>query len=197
MQAGTRRCESGYTDRSDCVRVVAEWAPRRARFSGRVGRAFPNERRPMTLLGAQFDAVDSAMPYAITGQVAAITGLTIEATDLALPMGALCRITSLGGKQSTAEVLGQILRLRGATNPAELNQPPVATPPQGAPQIMPQITPGGVAPSGTNPRIAMTPIAITPRAIVTSTRENAADLCILYGWLNLIRPTTLSTTRSA
>src|SRR3954471_1482255 len=46
------------------------------------------------------------MPYGITGQVAAISGLTIEATDLALPMGALCRITSLGGKQSTAEVIG-------------------------------------------------------------------------------------------
>ncbi len=60
----------------------------------------------MSLLTAQLDAVDSAMPYAITGQVAAISGLTIEATDLALPMGSLCRITSLGGKQSMAEVIG-------------------------------------------------------------------------------------------
>jgi flagellum-specific ATP synthase len=60
----------------------------------------------MSVLSAQLDAVDSAMPYAVTGQVAAISGLTIEATDLALPMGALCRITSLGGKTSTAEVIG-------------------------------------------------------------------------------------------
>jgi flagellum-specific ATP synthase len=60
----------------------------------------------MSVLSAQLDAVDSAMPYGVTGQVAAISGLTIEAVDLALPMGALCRITSLGGKQSTAEVIG-------------------------------------------------------------------------------------------
>jgi len=60
----------------------------------------------MSILSAQLDAVDSAMPYAITGQVAAITGLTIEAVDLALPMGSLCRISSLGGKTSTAEVIG-------------------------------------------------------------------------------------------
>lgn len=60
----------------------------------------------MSLLAAQLDAVDSAMPYGVTGQVAAISGLTIEATDLALPMGALCRITSLGGKTSMAEVIG-------------------------------------------------------------------------------------------
>src|SRR3954471_18538008 len=60
----------------------------------------------MSILSAQLDAVDSAMPYAVTGQVAAISGLTIEACDLALPMGALCRITSLGGKTSMAEVIG-------------------------------------------------------------------------------------------
>jgi flagellar biosynthesis/type III secretory pathway ATPase len=60
----------------------------------------------MSVLSAQLDAVDSAMPYGITGQVAAISGLTIEAIDLALPMGALCRITSLGAKTSMAEVIG-------------------------------------------------------------------------------------------
>ncbi len=60
----------------------------------------------MSLLSAQLEAVDSAMPYGITGRVAAISGLTIAATDLALPMGALCRITSLGQKQSMAEVIG-------------------------------------------------------------------------------------------
>jgi FliI/YscN family ATPase len=60
----------------------------------------------MSILSAQLDAVDSAMPYGVTGRVAAITGLTIEAIDLVLPMGALCKITSLGGKQSMAEVIG-------------------------------------------------------------------------------------------
>jgi FliI/YscN family ATPase len=57
-------------------------------------------------MAAQLDAVESAMPYAITGTVQGITGLTIEASDLALPMGSMCRIDSLGGKHSMAEVIG-------------------------------------------------------------------------------------------
>lgn len=60
----------------------------------------------MSILAAQLDAVETAMPYAVTGKVSAISGLTIEASDLALPMGALCRINSLGGKTSMAEVIG-------------------------------------------------------------------------------------------
>lgn len=35
-----------------------------------------------------------------------IRGLTIEATDLPLPIGSLCRIASFGGKHSVAEVIG-------------------------------------------------------------------------------------------
>ena len=58
------------------------------------------------MLDAQIDAVDVAMPYAVTGSVQGITGLTIEASDLALPLGALCRIESLGGRRSNAEVIG-------------------------------------------------------------------------------------------
>ena len=42
----------------------------------------------------------------MVGQVQAIGGLTIEASELALPVGSLCRIISFGGKNSMAEVIG-------------------------------------------------------------------------------------------
>ena len=45
-------------------------------------------------------------PLGVVGQVSAISGLTIEAVDLALPLGSLCRILSFGGKSSLAEVIG-------------------------------------------------------------------------------------------
>jgi flagellum-specific ATP synthase len=57
-------------------------------------------------LAPQVDAVDSAMPFRVVGQVQGVSGLTIEAVELALPIGSMCRITSLGGKTSTAEVIG-------------------------------------------------------------------------------------------
>lgn len=60
----------------------------------------------MTLLAAQLDAVDGSMPYGVAGQVQAVSGMTIEACDLTLPIGSLCRIDSFGGKTSTAEVIG-------------------------------------------------------------------------------------------
>ena len=60
----------------------------------------------MSYLGSQVDVVESALPYRVVGQVQAIGGLTIDATDLALPVGSLCRITSFGGKESIAEVIG-------------------------------------------------------------------------------------------
>ncbi len=60
----------------------------------------------MSLLEAQIDAVRSSMPFGVAGQVAGISGLTIEAADLALPVGALCRIHSFGGRTSLAEVIG-------------------------------------------------------------------------------------------
>ena len=40
----------------------------------------------------------SSMPFGVIGQVQAITGMTLEAADLTLPLGSLCRITSFGGK---------------------------------------------------------------------------------------------------
>ncbi len=60
----------------------------------------------MSLLANQMDAVDASMPFAIRGQVTGVNGLTVEAIDLTLPLGSLCRIHSFGGKTSTAEVIG-------------------------------------------------------------------------------------------
>jgi FliI/YscN family ATPase len=60
----------------------------------------------VTYLGSQVDFVESALPYRVAGQVQAIGGLTIEASDLALPVGSLCRIVSFGGRESVAEVIG-------------------------------------------------------------------------------------------
>jgi len=59
-----------------------------------------------SLLAAQLDAVECSMPFGVRGRVQAISGLTIEALDLALPLGSLCQIHSLGGKTSLAEVIG-------------------------------------------------------------------------------------------
>lgn len=60
----------------------------------------------MSLLAAQLEAVDGTMPFRVCGQVQAVSGMTIEACELTLPMGSLCRIQSFGGKLSTAEVIG-------------------------------------------------------------------------------------------
>ena len=60
----------------------------------------------MSILEAQLEAVATSMPFGIEGQVTAVTGMTLEAVDLTLPLGSLCRIHSFGGKTSTAEVIG-------------------------------------------------------------------------------------------
>jgi flagellum-specific ATP synthase len=60
----------------------------------------------MSLLSAQLEAVQATMPFRVVGQVLGISGLTIEAGELALPIGALCQIHSFGGKRSMAEVIG-------------------------------------------------------------------------------------------
>jgi flagellum-specific ATP synthase len=54
-------------------------------------------------LSAEITSVDEALPYIVTGSVQAVSGLTITASDLALPVGSLCRI---GDKGSLAEVIG-------------------------------------------------------------------------------------------
>ncbi len=60
----------------------------------------------MSVLDAQLDAVESSMPFGIAGRVQGISGLTVEATDLPVPVGSLCRIDSFGGKRTMAEVIG-------------------------------------------------------------------------------------------
>jgi FliI/YscN family ATPase len=60
------------------------------------------------MLDAQLDAVESAMPFGISGKVRGISGLAIEASDLPVPVGSLCRIESFGGKTTMAEVIGFI-----------------------------------------------------------------------------------------
>lgn len=46
------------------------------------------------------------MPLRAVGEVQAISGLTIEAVQLPVPLGSLCRIHSFGGRMCTAEVIG-------------------------------------------------------------------------------------------
>jgi flagellum-specific ATP synthase len=58
------------------------------------------------ILTAQIETARMAMPFRVVGQVQSVAGLTIEACDLALPLGSLCRIHSFGGVTSTAEVIG-------------------------------------------------------------------------------------------
>ena len=60
----------------------------------------------MPYLSSQLEAVDSSMPFAVVGRVQAVTGMTLEASDLTVPLGSLCRVHSFGGKTSTAEVIG-------------------------------------------------------------------------------------------
>lgn len=60
----------------------------------------------MSFFQTQLDAVRTAMPYRVVGQVQGIAGLTIEATDLPLPLGSMCRIQSFGRHESLAEVIG-------------------------------------------------------------------------------------------
>jgi FliI/YscN family ATPase len=59
-----------------------------------------------TLLHAQIEAVGAFMPFRIIGQVLGISGMTIEAADLPVAIGSLCRIYSFGAKTSLAEVIG-------------------------------------------------------------------------------------------
>ena len=60
----------------------------------------------MHYLASQFDAVESSIPYRVTGLVHGISGLTLEAAELPLPVGSLCMIHSIGGRKSLAEVIG-------------------------------------------------------------------------------------------
>lgn len=60
----------------------------------------------MSMLEAQLDTVRGMMPFRVVGCVQGVTGLTIEASDLPLSLGSLCRIHSFGGQTTVAEVIG-------------------------------------------------------------------------------------------
>lgn len=62
-------------------------------------------KRGTGLLDGQVELAAGALSARVTGTVAALAGLTIEAVDLALPVGALCRIDTATGA-CTAEVIG-------------------------------------------------------------------------------------------
>jgi FliI/YscN family ATPase len=57
-------------------------------------------------LAPQLETVHGSMPFRVTGTVQSISGLTVEASGLALPLGSLCRISSFGGRRAAAEVIG-------------------------------------------------------------------------------------------
>ena len=56
----------------------------------------------MTYLQAQLDTVESAMLMRVCGKVQAIRGLSIEASDLPVPLGSSCRILSHGARGCVA-----------------------------------------------------------------------------------------------
>ncbi len=60
----------------------------------------------MNLLATQLQTVRTCLPQRVIGHVQAVSGLTIEAGQLPLPLGTLCRISSLGGATCRAEVIG-------------------------------------------------------------------------------------------
>jgi flagellum-specific ATP synthase len=60
----------------------------------------------MAFLTAQLDAIETAMPIGVCGLVQAVSGLTIEASGLPLPLGSLCEIKTTNGRSSQAEVIG-------------------------------------------------------------------------------------------
>lgn len=57
-------------------------------------------------LGPQLTAVSEVMSLRVVGTVQSISGLTIEASDLVLALGSLCRISSVAGRTCIAEVIG-------------------------------------------------------------------------------------------
>lgn len=60
----------------------------------------------MTMFAEQLQSIDSAIRFGITGTVTGIAGMTIEATDLPVPLRCLCEITTASGAVCSAEVIG-------------------------------------------------------------------------------------------
>lgn len=65
----------------------------------------------MTPLAAQLETIESTLTYGVVGQVCAVSGLTIEASDLPLPVGSLCRIEA-GGSDARA-VFAEVIGFQG------------------------------------------------------------------------------------
>jgi len=60
----------------------------------------------VSFLAAQIEAAEQAMPFGVCGRIEGVSGMTLEATDLPLPVGSLCHIETLGGSRAAAEVVG-------------------------------------------------------------------------------------------
>ena len=60
----------------------------------------------MNYLADQIRQAETVLPFRVVGRVQSISGLTIQASGLVLPVGSLCRIISFGGKRVLAEVIG-------------------------------------------------------------------------------------------
>ena len=60
----------------------------------------------MSAFADPLDAVAAAMPLGVSGCVQAVSGMTVEASDLPLPLGSLCRVERFGGRACSAEVIG-------------------------------------------------------------------------------------------
>ena len=60
----------------------------------------------MTLFAEQIETLDAIQTLGIAGTITAISGMTIEATELAVPLGSLCQITTANGRICAAEVIG-------------------------------------------------------------------------------------------
>lgn len=65
----------------------------------------------MTTLAAQLETIESTLTYGVVGQVSSVSGLTIEASDLPLPVGSLCRIEA-GGSDARA-VFAEVIGFQG------------------------------------------------------------------------------------
>ncbi len=60
----------------------------------------------MKAFAPQLAALETATPLRVIGRVESMTGLTIEAAGLALPVGSMCRLTNSAGRDAMAEVIG-------------------------------------------------------------------------------------------
>ena len=60
----------------------------------------------MARFSEQFRALESALPFGVRGTVTALSGMTIEAADLPVPLGSLCEVTTASGRVASCEVIG-------------------------------------------------------------------------------------------